>query len=229
MRASGKIVSWDRVKGCGYALAKAGTSEIFIESKDFEESHYQAVVGQQIKFEISETKRGAPTGHSIKFTGERIHTKNRSWYGFTWGAIALLAVFVSWLYIAKVIPLALLACYAFVSFISFSCYYIDKRAARKDLWRLSESNLQLGALLGGWPGALLAQGVFRHKIRKPLFLLVFYIIVSLHIGLLGFYLSEQGNVLIRSALINVQFAIGGSEYLELVQVWFWKLQNYLTK
>lgn len=227
MHANGKIVSWDSRKNCGYALAKAGGSEIFIESKDFQESHYQPVVGQQIKFAIQETKRGAPTGHDIQFVGNKVHTKNRSWYGFTWGAIVLFVAFTSWLYLEKVIPLALFFYYGVLSVVSFSCYYIDKRAARKDLWRLKESTLQLWAFFGGWPGALIGQGVLRHKIRKPLFLFVFYFIISLHLGLLFFYLSEQGDVWIRSFLLNLQFEVSGNEYFSVLQVWWWKLQRLL--
>jgi uncharacterized membrane protein YsdA (DUF1294 family)/cold shock CspA family protein len=227
MRANGKIVSWDSSKGCGYAMAKAGGSEIFIESKNIDESHYQVVVGQQITFTIQEAKRGLPTGHEIQFVGNKVHAKSRSWYSFTWGAILLLLAFGSWLYLEQIIAVAVFVFYGLLSAISFSCYYIDKRAARKDLWRLKESTLQLSALLGGWPGALIAQGVLRHKIRKPLFLFGFYFIVSIHLGLLFFYLSEQGNVMIRSLLINAQFEIAGNEYVSVLQVWWWKIQRFL--
>ncbi|WP_147463771.1 DUF1294 domain-containing protein, partial [Pseudomonas amygdali] len=34
--------------------------------------------------------------------------------------------------------------------------------------------------LGGWPGALLAQQVFRHKTRKVSFQIVFWLIVLAH-------------------------------------------------
>jgi uncharacterized membrane protein YsdA (DUF1294 family) len=35
-------------------------------------------------------------------------------------------------------------------------------------------------LLGGWPGALLAQQCFRHKTRKVSFQLLFWMIVAAH-------------------------------------------------
>ena len=39
------------------------------------------------------------------------------------------------------------------------------------------------ALLGGWPGAFLAQRYFRHKTQKVSFQIVSWLIVALHVGL----------------------------------------------
>jgi uncharacterized membrane protein YsdA (DUF1294 family) len=51
-------------------------------------------------------------------------------------------------------------------------YGWDKWQAARDGWRVSESLLHLGELLGGWPGALLAGRLFRHKTYKRSFRLV---------------------------------------------------------
>lgn len=59
-------------------------------------------------------------------------------------------------------------------------YWRDKHKARADQWRIPENVLHALELAGGWPGALLAQQVFRHKTRKLSFQLVFWIIVLLH-------------------------------------------------
>jgi uncharacterized membrane protein YsdA (DUF1294 family) len=48
-------------------------------------------------------------------------------------------------------------------------YGVDKSAAERDRWRVKESTLHMLALVGGWPGALIGQRVFRHKSRKPSF------------------------------------------------------------
>jgi len=61
-------------------------------------------------------------------------------------------------------------------------YAIDKRAARKNRWRIPEAQLHLLALLGGWPGAIIAQQVLRHKSVKPLFRIIFWISVGLNIA-----------------------------------------------
>ncbi|KPZ15695.1 putative family protein [Pseudomonas syringae pv. viburni] len=46
--------------------------------------------------------------------------------------------------------------------------------------RTPENVLHTVELLGGWPGALLAQQVFRHKTRKVSFQVVFWLIVLVH-------------------------------------------------
>jgi uncharacterized membrane protein YsdA (DUF1294 family)/cold shock CspA family protein len=73
-----------------------------------------------------------------------------------------------------------LCAYAGVSLLSFAQYWQDKHSAQKGRWRTAENTLQLTALLGGWPGALVAQQVFRHKTRKLEFQLPFWLIVLAH-------------------------------------------------
>jgi uncharacterized membrane protein YsdA (DUF1294 family) len=78
------------------------------------------------------------------------------------------------------ISLMPLAAYGIVSLLAFLLYWNDKRKARTDQRRTPENVLHALEFAGGWPGALLAQQVFRHKTRKLSFQLVFWIIVLLH-------------------------------------------------
>lgn len=73
-----------------------------------------------------------------------------------------------------------LCVYPLLSLISFVQYWNDKHSAQKGRWRTPENTLHITELLGGWPGALLAQQVFRHKTRKLSFQLVFWLIVLGH-------------------------------------------------
>ncbi|UZE03931.1 DUF1294 domain-containing protein [Pseudomonas corrugata] len=73
-----------------------------------------------------------------------------------------------------------LMAYGTVSVVAFLLYWSDKRKARSDTWRTLENVLHAVELAGGWPGALLAQQVFRHKTRKVSFQVVFWFIVLLH-------------------------------------------------
>jgi uncharacterized membrane protein YsdA (DUF1294 family) len=72
--------------------------------------------------------------------------------------------------------------YLVMSLIAVVIYGIDKRRAERGGWRIPERTLHLLELLGGWPGALLAQRMFRHKRWKLSFMLVFWAIVALHVA-----------------------------------------------
>ncbi|MDF0732975.1 DUF1294 domain-containing protein [Pseudomonas entomophila] len=73
-----------------------------------------------------------------------------------------------------------LAFYPVASLASLLLYWHDKRRARNDGQRTPEKVLHASELLGGWPGALLAQQLFRHKTRKLSYQLVFWGIVLVH-------------------------------------------------
>lgn len=82
-----------------------------------------------------------------------------------------------WLRGVSLVPLA---AYAIVSLLAFLLYWGDKRKARADRWRTPENVLHAVELAGGWPGASLAQQVFRHKTRKVSYQVLFWAIVLLH-------------------------------------------------
>ncbi|WP_024646049.1 DUF1294 domain-containing protein [Pseudomonas syringae] len=67
-----------------------------------------------------------------------------------------------------------------MSLLAFVLYRRDKRQAGNGGQRTPENVLHSLELLGGWPGALLAQQMFRHKTRKVSFQVVFWLIVAVH-------------------------------------------------
>jgi uncharacterized membrane protein YsdA (DUF1294 family) len=73
-----------------------------------------------------------------------------------------------------------LMAYGLVSLVTFLMYWQDKSRARQDARRTPENVLHAAELLGGWPGALLAQQAFRHKTRKVSYLVVLWGIVLVH-------------------------------------------------
>ena len=71
----------------------------------------------------------------------------------------------------------------YLSLISAATYLLyrhDKKQAQAGRWRTPESRLHLAELLGGWPGAYLAQQVLRHKSSKTSYQLAFWAIVVFH-------------------------------------------------
>lgn len=85
--------------------------------------------------------------------------------------------------------LAVLAAYALLSGLTFLIYAIDKSAARRQRRRVPENTLHLLALLGGWPGAWLAQRGLRHKSSKRSFRWRFWLTVVVNCGLLASYVG----------------------------------------
>ena len=78
-------------------------------------------------------------------------------------------------------PLAWIAiAYAVMSGITAALYVRDKRAAQQGGRRTPEATLHLAELLGGWPGAFLAQRLIRHKNAKASYQVVFWLIVAMH-------------------------------------------------
>lgn len=82
-----------------------------------------------------------------------------------------------------------LGCVLVMSLASFFAYGLDKQRAIGQQRRIPEQTLHTMDLLGGWPGGLLGQKVFRHKTRKLSFQIVFWATVVIH--LIGSFLLAR--------------------------------------
>jgi len=102
-------------------------------------------------------------------------------------AVAAVAALVRW----AELPAVVLWAYVVASVAAFVAYAVDKSAAGGGRRRVSESTLHLLAGLGGWPGALVAQRVLRHKTRKLGFQIVFWLAVAAHCGALAWWASRR--------------------------------------
>lgn len=74
-------------------------------------------------------------------------------------------------------------------------YAADKNAARAGTWRVSEKQLHLLSLLGGWPAAWLAQQNLRHKTSKAPFRAVYWLTTVVHCAALGLWLWRGPEIL----------------------------------
>lgn len=118
------------------------------------------------------------SGSALPRTGPRL------WLGTA--VLAWLVAAACWAWWPRTLALACLA----MSAIAFACYGVDKAAARTGGRRIPERRLHAIAMLGGWPGALLAQDWFRHKTAKPSFQVVSWLIVLLHAAALAWSLQQ---------------------------------------
>ena len=60
---------------------------------------------------------------------------------------------------------------AIINLIGFAAFFIDKRKATKNQWRIPEKKLFLLAFLGGGAGCFLGMKLFRHKTKHLSFVI----------------------------------------------------------
>jgi len=93
-------------------------------------------------------------------------------FGLAWALVALLRGVPGWVD----------ALYLGTSALCVAVYGIDKFAARRGGDRVPEAMLLSLGAIGGWPGAIVAQQVFRHKTVKRSFRTKFWLTVALNVA-----------------------------------------------
>ncbi|MEV8268023.1 DUF1294 domain-containing protein [Microbacterium sp. NPDC076911] len=101
--------------------------------------------------------------------------------GLSWTTLIVFAATLGVSYVALALPWWLPVVYVAMSIVTFVSYGIDKAAAPRARRRVSERTLLVLGLLAGWPGALLAQQLFRHKTRKRSFRRKFWLSIVVNV------------------------------------------------
>ncbi|GAA2038427.1 hypothetical protein GCM10009819_24050 [Agromyces tropicus] len=99
----------------------------------------------------------------------------------SWGVLVVFAIALAAGLLVGAVPWWLAAWFGAASVVAFAAYGIDKSAAQRDAPRVAERTLHLVDLAGGWPGALAAQQLFRHKTRKRSFRRAFWATVVVNV------------------------------------------------
>lgn len=201
MRYQGRITDWNDDRGYGFITPNGGGSRVFLHISAFKTRQRRPDGNELVTYELSQDDRGRPKAEGVAFVGDtqspagpRIHGNTPLWLA---GACLL---FVSGAVVLGRLPLAVLGLYLAASAIAFIAYALDKSAAKNNEWRTQESTLLFVGLIGGWPGAVAAQRVLRHKSSKKSFQLVFWATVVLNCGGLAWLLTPTGANLIRSVV-----------------------------
>ncbi|WP_336220784.1 DUF1294 domain-containing protein [Citrobacter amalonaticus] len=71
-----------------------------------------------------------------------------------------------------------------INVLTLMIYGVDKMAARKAWRRVPESTLLVFGVVGGWPGAIVGQQLFRHKTQKQPFKTYFFISVIVSVSVM---------------------------------------------
>lgn len=166
-----RIVEWNDDKG--YGFLGVGQERVFLHRRDFAERHKRPVVGDVIRFTLGLDAQGRTCAKDTVNVndGGRITLPALV---LLLGLLVLPAMAVDrsgvdWRWAAGYAGL--------ISAVSYGSHALDKRRARVKAWRISEIALHTPELLGGWPGAFLAQRRLRHKVSKFSYQAGFWLIV----------------------------------------------------
>lgn len=171
---SGRIVEWNDAKGYGWV--DAGGTRVFAHIKEFGPRQRRPVAGDEVRFTPGIDGQGRPRATAIRLADASGRIGIGAWLIL---AVLLVLPLVAGLFLPGP-DWALPVVMATASAVAWLAYRRDKRSAEAGEWREPEANLHLLELVGGWPGAFLAQRKFRHKTRKLSFQIVFVGIVLLH-------------------------------------------------
>ena len=195
MRFEGVVKNWNDDRGFGFIEPAKGGQDLFVHVKAFPSSFGRPVVGTKVTFEVepaSDGKKRAIKVHPVSAAKLGTIPSNRrvnASKGWETSSIVALAFFgVSYLGLTLVwkLPLLVGAAYLGMSIICAALYWQDKVSSRHGEWRTSEGALIFMGIMCGWPGAIVAQQLLRHKTTKPSFRVMHWFSVGLNLAFLLF-------------------------------------------
>ncbi len=195
MRHQGKIAKWNDERGFGFISPSEGEGSVFVHISSFPRSDRRPSVNEAVSYALAFDSHGRPQATEVQFIGGTrsaslirpipragVVVPSAFALSFLVGLAALAAG--GWL------DMSWLALYYGASIITYGVYAWDKAAAQNADRRTPEATLHLMSLVGGWPGALLAQVFLRHKTRKPSFLIGYWFTVIANCIALGVLVGQ---------------------------------------
>ncbi|MFS8979332.1 cold shock and DUF1294 domain-containing protein [Cupriavidus necator] len=186
MRKAGRVKSWHADKGFGFIDIHADVKDVFFHITALQSRTVTPKPGDRVSFEFAKGKDGRMQALNVAIVGAPTPpSSDASWLPALVGLAALATIVGGALggYLPRQAGIVSLL----ASVIAFLAYADDKARASRKAWRTPESSLHLLALCGGWPGALAAQHLFRHKNRKQAFQIIFWCTVALNVSALALW------------------------------------------
>ncbi|HEY0097878.1 MAG TPA: cold shock and DUF1294 domain-containing protein [Pyrinomonadaceae bacterium] len=191
MRHQGRIAKWNDERGFGFISPSEGGGSVFVHISSFPRSDRRPGVNEAVSYTLAFDSHGRPQANDVRFVvGTRSASPTRGIPSapITF-AISFLAA-VTALVVSGRLEMSWLLLYYGASIITYGVYARDKTAAQNAGRRVPESTLHLMSLVGGWPGALIAQVLLRHKTRKTSFLIGYWLTVIVNCVALGVVLVK---------------------------------------
>ncbi len=175
-RLTGIVIEWNESKG--YGFLDDGRHRVFAHIRDFTERPRLPKSGDKVTYSLGVDRQGRSCAQRIdlQFTGVPLRLSH-----FVFLALMLATPGCA---IYQLLPreraLGLGGWVILASLISYGLYSLDKKSAQRGDWRIPERFLHFWELVGGWPGAFLAQRHLRHKSAKISYLFTFWLIIGIH-------------------------------------------------
>lgn len=183
---SGRLVKWNDERGYGFVSPDDGSGDLFAHISAFDANQRRPEQGDIVFFRTDRSERRAK---AVNVRLKALPLPRTVILGYAVGGFCLT---IHFLFVFGVIGLqGPVAAYLVMSIITFGFFLADKRRAERAQWRLTETSLHVLEGLGGWPGALIAQAVLRHKTRKPSFQRILWYIVAIHFGMWATWYLRQ--------------------------------------
>jgi uncharacterized membrane protein YsdA (DUF1294 family)/cold shock CspA family protein len=204
MRYQGKITIWKDDQGFGFITPNAGGDQVFVHLKAFSNRKWRPAGNEIVTYELADDQNGRARAENVAFVSDSSPAASLRGRGAASIAFAVLfVVFVVTSTFAGKLPAIVFFLYLGASVFAFAAYAFDKSAAQNDQWRTQESTLHMLGLIGGWPGALVAQRLLHHKTKKLSFQILFWATVTLNCGALICLLMPQSSNALPSILTKV--------------------------
>ena len=191
MERLGKVSEWNDDRGFGFIAPLDGEpTRAFFHVRDYRLDGRRPEVGELVKFRAQRQPDGKWRAQAVQRTVPAVRRASPATPArgpsrppsVVPGAVAVLAyaLLIAWAIRAGRLPAEAMFLPMILSAITYVVYALDKHAAQTGRWRTQETTLHLLELLGGWPGAWVAQQTLRHKSRKPGYRVAFWTMVLLH-------------------------------------------------
>jgi uncharacterized membrane protein YsdA (DUF1294 family)/cold shock CspA family protein len=201
MRYQGRITSWKDDQGFGFITKNGSSNQVFVHIHAFKNRRRRPTGNEIVTYELEIDQKGRERAENVAFVGDRslVASSREKWSISLPLAIGFVAFVAVSAFVEK-LPIIVLGLYLGASIIAFAVYAVDKSAAQNNQWRTKEGTLHLLGLIGGWPGALVAQRFLRHKSKKQSFQITFWGTVMLNCGGFVWLLTPEGSTALRSFL-----------------------------
>jgi uncharacterized membrane protein YsdA (DUF1294 family)/cold shock CspA family protein len=201
MRRKGKLTNWKEDRGFGFITPSGGGERVFVHIKSFSNRRRRPLGNELVVYDLATDAGGRARAENVGFVGDgELAAAPSSGIPRALALAGLFLTFIAAAVYAGKLPPAILGLYLGASVVAFLAYALDKSAARRGRWRTPENTLHLFGLIGGWPGALVAQKTLRHKSSKRSFKILFWVTVMLNCGALGWLFSYPDSLEIHAII-----------------------------